>query len=70
MAQPNSMAKEISSSHSDRRIRVLIAEGKGFSSTTFSEAEIKRIVEIAGPRHHPWQQGRGEDRAIQERRGG
>jgi hypothetical protein len=52
----------------DRRIRVLIAEGKGVSATTFSEAEIERIVEIAGPRHHPWQQGRGEDKAIQERR--
>jgi hypothetical protein len=59
MAQPSSIAKELSSSHGDRRIRVLIAEGKGFSATTFSEAEIERIVEIAGPRHHPWQQRAG-----------
>jgi hypothetical protein len=38
------IAKEASGSHDDRRIYVLIAEGKSFSATTFPETEIERIV--------------------------
>ncbi len=46
MAQQNSIAKELSSSHGDRLIRALIAEGKGFNATTFSETEVERVMEI------------------------
>lgn len=49
MTQPSSIVKELSS-HGDRRIRVLIAEGNGFSATTFSEAEIERVMEIGKER--------------------
>jgi hypothetical protein len=48
VAQPSSIAKDLSTSHGDRRIRVLIAnaKSKGFSATTFSEAEVERVMEI------------------------
>jgi hypothetical protein len=46
MTQPSFIAKELSSSHGDRLIRALIAEGEGFSATTFSENEVERVMEI------------------------
>jgi hypothetical protein len=50
MATSSITAKKISSSRGERRIRVLIAEGKGFSAATFSEAEVERVMEIAEER--------------------
>jgi len=50
MTQPSSIAKEFSSSHGDRLIRVLIAEGKGFDPTTFSETEVERVMGIGEDR--------------------
>jgi hypothetical protein len=50
MEQPSSIAKDLFTSHGERRIRVLIAEGKGFGATTFSEAEIERVMEIGEDR--------------------
>ena len=50
MAPSSITAKEISSSSGDRRIRVLIARGKGFNATTFSEAEVERVTEIGEDR--------------------
>jgi hypothetical protein len=50
MTQPSSIVKELSSGRGDRRIRVLIAEGNGFSATTFSEAEIERVMDIGEER--------------------
>ena len=44
MTLPSSIA--ISSSHGDRLIRALIAEGKEFNATTFSENEVERVMEI------------------------
>ena len=48
MTAPNIRAKEISSGHGDRLIRVLAAnqKTKGFNATTFSEIEIERVMEI------------------------
>src|SRR5580658_1552192 len=46
MTEPSSIAKELSTNHGDRRIRVLIAESKGFNATTFSETEVERVMEI------------------------
>jgi len=37
---------EFSSSHGERRIRVLITEGNGFNPTTFPETEIERVMGI------------------------
>jgi hypothetical protein len=52
MTQPSSIAKELSSGHGDRRIRVLIAnpKSKGFSGTTFPESEVERVMEIGEDR--------------------
>jgi hypothetical protein len=52
MTQPSSITKEFSSSRCDRLIRVLIAnpKSKGFSATTFSEAEVERVMEMGEDR--------------------
>lgn len=50
MAQPSTIAKELSSSHGDRLIRALIAEGKGFLPATFSEIEVERVMGIGKQR--------------------
>ncbi len=50
MTQQSSIAKELSSGHGDRRLRVLIAEGTGFSATTFSEGQIERVMDIGEER--------------------
>ena len=42
----STIAKELSRGHGDRLIRALIAEGKGFNATTFSESEVERVMEI------------------------
>jgi len=49
MTQQGAIAKELSSSHGDRLIRVLI-ESKGFNPTTFPETEIERVVGIGEER--------------------
>jgi len=49
MAQP-SIRNELSSSRGDRLIRALIAEGKEFGPTTFSEAEVERVMGIGDER--------------------
>jgi hypothetical protein len=52
MTQPISIAKELSSSHGERRIRVLILnpKSKGFNPTTFPETEIERVMGISEDR--------------------
>lgn len=50
MAQPSTIAKELSSSHGDRLIRALIAEGKRFDPATFSETEVERVMGIGKQR--------------------
>jgi len=50
MTQQSGIAKELSSSHGDRLIRVLIAESKGFNPTTFPDTEIERVVGIGEER--------------------
>jgi hypothetical protein len=51
MEQPLlSIKKELSSGHGGRLIRVLIADGKGFDPTTFSEAEVERVTGIGEER--------------------
>jgi len=48
MTQPRSIAKELSSSHGERLIRVLIAnpKSKGYNPATFPETEIEHVVGI------------------------
>jgi len=52
MTQPSPIAKELSSSHGERLIRVLIAnpKSKGFNPTTFPETEIERVMGISEDR--------------------
>jgi Protein of unknown function (DUF1566) len=50
MTRPNSITKEFSSSRGDRLIQALIANPKGFSATTFSEAAVERVTEMAEER--------------------
>ena len=54
MAQPSSIAKELSTSQADRRIRVLAANPKGndFHPLTFLESEVQGV------------EGIGEDRSV------
>ena len=52
MTQQSPFAKELSSSHGERLIRVLIAnpKSKGFNPTTFPETEIERVMGISEDR--------------------
>jgi len=52
VTQQSPITKELSSSHGERRIRVLIAnqKSKGFNATTFPETEVERVMEIGEDR--------------------
>ena len=52
MTQPSSIAKELSGSHGDRLIRVLIPtpKGKDFHASTFPESEVQSVDDIGQDR--------------------
>jgi hypothetical protein len=50
VTQPSPTVKNLSSREGDRLIRALIAEGKGFYPTTFSETEVERVMGIGEDR--------------------
>jgi len=47
MAQQNSIAKELSSSHGERRIRAMVADGNVFLPKTFPESELEGVMGLA-----------------------
>jgi hypothetical protein len=47
MTQPSSIAKELSSSHSDRLIRAMVADGGVFLPKTFPETEVEGVMGLA-----------------------